>query len=110
MRGVRKFDRITAYLEQLNGWLSVKGQIRYRDLLLTFKCINGMAPEYLSKNVSTHSSVHGREIRNRNTLYILIFKTGSGQRAFKYDHQSKKLTTAMRLSDAGCTAILSTVG
>ena len=44
--GARKFDRITPYFQQL-GWLSVKDHTSYRDLLLMFKCINGMAPEYL---------------------------------------------------------------
>ena len=49
-----------------------------------FKCTNGMAREYLSKNHSTRSSVHDRETRNRNNLDIPIFKTSSGQRTFKY--------------------------
>ena len=48
------------------------------------KCINGMAPEYLSKNFSNRSSVHDRETQNRNNSDIPIFKTSSGQRTFKY--------------------------
>ena len=55
--GGRKFDHITPYLQQL-GWLPVKDNIRYRGLIVMFKCINGMAPEYPSKNFSTRSSVY----------------------------------------------------
>ena len=61
--GARKFDHITPYFQKL-GWLSAKDHISYRDLLVMFKCINGMAPEHLSKNFSTRSSVHDRETRN----------------------------------------------
>ena len=81
--GARKFDHITPYFQKLR-WLSVKDYVSYRDLLVLFKCINGMAPEYLSKNFSTRSSVHDCETRNRKNLDIPIFKTSSGQRTFKY--------------------------
>ena len=81
--GARKFDHITPYFQQL-GWLSVKDHISYKDLLVMFKYINGMALEYLSKNFSTRSSVHDCETRNRNNLDIPIFNTSSGQRTFKY--------------------------
>ena len=40
--GARKFVHITPYFQQF-GWLSVKDHISYRDLLVMFKCINGMA-------------------------------------------------------------------
>ena len=43
-----------------------------------------MSPGYLSTKSSTRSSIHDRETRNRNDLDIPIFKTGSGQRTFKF--------------------------
>ena len=49
-----------------------------------FKCLNDMAPGYLSTKFSTRSSIHDRETRNRNDLDIPIFKTSSGQRTFKF--------------------------
>ena len=76
--GARKYDHITPYLQQL-GWLSVKDHISYRDFLVMFKCINGMAPEYLSKNFSTRSSVHDRETRNRNNLENLFLRQALGR-------------------------------
>ena len=39
----RKFDHITPILKQLR-WMPVKDHFFYRDAILTFKCINGMAP------------------------------------------------------------------
>ena len=79
----------SAFASDLGVILGPKDHISYIDLLVMFKCINGMAPEYLSKNVSTRSSVHDRETRNRNNLDMPIFKTSSGQRTFKY--RAKKL-------------------
>ena len=78
----RKYDHITPLLQEL-GWLPVKDHIRYRDLLIMFKCLNEMAPEYLSTKFSNRPSIHYRETRNMNHLDASIFKTDSGQRTFK---------------------------
>ena len=43
---MRKHDHITPVLMKLH-WLPVKLRIRYKINLLTFKCINGLAPKYL---------------------------------------------------------------
>ena len=79
----QKFDHITPHLHELE-WLPVNDQLRYRDLLMMFKCLNDMAPGYLSTKFCTRSSIHDRETRNRNDLDIPIFKTSSGQRTFKF--------------------------
>ena len=44
--GTHKFDHITPVLNQLR-WLPVKHQIRFRDNLLVFKCLNKLATDYL---------------------------------------------------------------
>ena len=49
-----------------------------------FKRLNDMAPRYLSTKFSTRSSIHDREMRNRNDLDIAIFKTSYGRRTFKF--------------------------
>ena len=79
----KKGEEFTPHLQEL-GWLPVKDHLRYRDLLIMFKCINDMAPGYLSTKLSTRSSIHGRETRNMNDLEVPIFKTNSGQRTFKF--------------------------
>ena len=42
----RKFDHVTPLLRELN-WFPGKEHIFYRDSVLTFKCQNDLAPQYL---------------------------------------------------------------
>jgi len=46
--GTRKFDRITPVMQELH-WLPVRQRIRFKTAVLVFKCIHGLAPEYLSE-------------------------------------------------------------
>ena len=43
----RKFDHITPVLKELK-WLSVESMLIYRDCILVFKCLRGLAPDYVS--------------------------------------------------------------
>ena len=54
------------------------------DANLTFKCLRGLAPNYLSSRFNTRASVHGRNTRNKNMLDIPAFNTAAGQRSFTY--------------------------
>ena len=49
--GIGKFSHITPALYELH-WLPVSLRIDYKILLLTFKCIYGLAPTYLSDLIS----------------------------------------------------------
>lgn len=53
--GIRKFSHITPALYELH-WLPVSLRIDYKILLLTFKCIYGLAPTYLSDLISIKSN------------------------------------------------------
>ena len=44
--GSKKYDHVTPILRQLN-WLPVKQHMYYRDSIMAFKCMNGLAPGYL---------------------------------------------------------------
>ena len=79
----RKFDHITPILKQLR-WIPVKDHLYYRDALLTFKCMNGMAPTNLSSRFSKRGTISGRSTRNANKLDIPRYKTATGQRSFLY--------------------------
>ena len=50
-----KFCHITAVLSQLH-WLPIKYRIEFKILLMTFKAIHGMAPDYLCKLISRRKS------------------------------------------------------
>jgi hypothetical protein len=78
----RKFDSATPLLRQLH-WLPVQSRIKYKLLLLTFKCVHGLAPSYLSEQISTRSCV--RTTRSSNTISLMVPRTSmksAGDRAF----------------------------
>ncbi len=50
----RKYDHITPILQSLN-WLPIKIRISYKILLLAYKALNGLAPEYLTSFLSCYN-------------------------------------------------------
>ena len=55
--GSKKYDHVTPILKQLN-WLPVRQHMYtyYRDSIMAFKCMNGLALGYLSDQFIKHSS------------------------------------------------------
>ena len=49
----RKFDHISPVLRELH-WLPVEHRISYKILLLTYKALNGDAPQYLAALISKY--------------------------------------------------------
>ena len=45
--GLYKYDHVGDSLQKLH-WLPIRYRINYKILMLTFKCINGIGPQYLS--------------------------------------------------------------
>ena len=64
----------TPLLRELN-WLPVKEQLFYGDPVLTFKCQNDLAPQYLTSKFTKRSNVHTRNTRTRNSLQIPLYRT-----------------------------------
>ena len=81
--GTRKFDHITLALQELN-WLPIKQHLLYRDSIMTFKCMKGLAPSYLSDQFCKRNTTHNRNTRNCGSLQMPLCKTKSGQRGFRY--------------------------
>ena len=80
----RKFDHISPVLSTLH-WLPVKFRIDYKILLLTYKALNGLAPQYLSELLSHYEP--SRLLRSQGAGLLLvprINKVTSGGRAFSY--------------------------
>ena len=50
----RKFDHITPVLKELH-WLPVERRVEYKVILMCFKCLHGLAPEYLCELIKWHS-------------------------------------------------------
>ena len=57
MTNTRKFDHITPALYKI-GWLPVKEQLEYRDISMSYKCMNGLAPPYLCALLKKRAQLH----------------------------------------------------
>ena len=80
--GTKKFEHSTPSLRKV-GWLPVAQQLIYRDSIMVFKCMNAMAPPYLSRLFRKRVAIHDRNTRNKDLLQIPLCKTKSGQRNFQ---------------------------
>lgn len=79
-----KWDHITPVLKSLH-WLPIKTRITYKILLLTFKCINKLAPAYLCDLVTPYKQSRALRSNSRNLIEIPETRTKSyGNRSFSY--------------------------
>ena len=83
LSNTRKYDYITPVLKKLKC-LFVKNYLYYRDATLAFKCMIGLAPNYLCNKFICRGDVSKRNTRNSQLLNIPLFKTTTGQRSFSY--------------------------
>ena len=82
--GAKKFDHIKPILESLH-WLSVSYRIEFKIALLTYKCLNGLAPQYLADLLVPYNSP--RQLRSSNKSMLKVPKTKTktfGSKAFTY--------------------------
>ena len=79
--GTKKHEHISPVLRELN-WLPVHLTVQYRDTVMAFKCMKGLAPSYLCEKFRKRSEVRSRATRNNNMLNVPFFKSASGQRTF----------------------------
>ncbi len=80
----RKYDHISPVLSTLH-WLTTKHRIDFKILLITYKALNGLAPQYLSELLSHYSP--SRPLRSQNSGHLIIpriSKSTAGGRSFSY--------------------------
>jgi hypothetical protein len=79
----RKYDHVTPLLKELH-WLPMDMRIRYKVLMLTFKCLHGLAPQYLVDLITPYRP--GRQLRSADQLLLVQprARTRLGERAFSY--------------------------
>ena len=76
-----KHDHITPVLKELH-WLPVESGIAFKMLVMTFKCINGLAPSYLAEFVKPRKR-DGRQRQNHMpTLHQSMTKKCVGDSEF----------------------------
>ena len=91
--GIGKFSHITPALYELH-WLPVSLRIDYKILLLTFKCIYGLAPTYLSDLISIKSNLG---------LLVSSYWTIPRERCLQHWEQDRCMAFAdCRLQTADC--------
>jgi hypothetical protein len=78
-----RYDHVAPALREIR-WLSVNEDLKYRGTPITNKCMNGLAPPYLSKLFIKRNEIHDLNTRNNKALQIPQHKTVSGQRTFYY--------------------------
>lgn len=77
----RPSDHITPVLRDLH-WLPVKFRIMYKILLLTYKCLNGLAPDYLTDLIQEYKPA--RNLRSSSKRFLVP----PSVRTISYGHRS----------------------
>ncbi len=81
---IRKYDHISPVLSTLH-WLPIKHHIDFKILLMTYKALNGLAPQYLSELLSHY--IPSRPLCSQNSGRLIIpriSKSTAGGRSFSY--------------------------
>lgn len=81
--GLRKFDHISQGRRSLR-WLDVTEKVLFNDLVLAYKGVNGLAPDYLRKYFVKRSAVHNKNTGGCNDFVIPQCRLSMGQRAFYF--------------------------
>ena len=74
---------ITPALHEIK-WLPVNEHHLFRDTVMTFRCMKGLAPTYLCESLRKRKSIHHHNATNSESLDIPPSKTKSGQRRFHH--------------------------
>ena len=78
----KRYDNITQVLRKLH-WSPVRYRIQYKILLIIYKAITGMTPDYLCSLTSTKTSARSLRSSKQIVLHILASKLKSyGNRSF----------------------------
>ena len=81
----RRSEHITPLLRELN-WLKVPQRIQFRLCVLTYRCLHGTAPAYLSESLHSVADIDvRRRLRSADTSTLLVPSTRRstvGDRAF----------------------------
>ncbi len=100
----RKYEHISPVLSTLH-WLRIKQLIDFKILYITYKALNGLAPQYLSELLSYYSPSCPLLSQNSGQLIIpRISKSTAGGRSFFYLASKlwNNLSNTVREADTIC--------
>ena len=102
LTGTRKHEHITPVLRDLH-WLPVHERIRFKILLMTFKCLNQLAPSYLSDLLIHYRPLRTLRLSDKELLVQLRCHLKTyGERAFSFI--APKLWNTLPLSIKRCNS------
>ena len=78
-----KFSHITPILRELH-WLPVRERVKYKIILLTWKSINGLAPQYLQDCISEYNPPRQLRSSGCSMLTPRRVRLGAGEKAFSF--------------------------
>ena len=103
LTGSHRYNHITPILIQLH-WLPVEQRIIYKIILLTFKALNGLAPQYIAEMISHYEPSRCLRSSKAHLLNEPRFNVNSyGGRAFYTS--SPRLWNKLPVSIRACTDI-----
>ena len=72
-----EFDTPSSRMFQELDWLPMGSRIKYNKAVLTYKALNNMTPEYITKLLTSMSQTHSLNLRSgeNGTLYVLLSRT-----------------------------------
>ena len=79
-----RYDHVTILLQELH-WLRIEQRIEFKLSVLVFRCLNGLALSYLSRDLQRVSHlVSRRRLRSSSTSTLVVPPTrlSTGDRAF----------------------------
>ena len=81
--GTAKYDHITPVLRTLH-WLTMEKRVVFKICLLAYKCVNGLAPQYLIDRFAAKKPSHLYALRSNdsNPLVVPITRLKIGSRNF----------------------------
>ncbi len=81
--GCPKRQHIKPVLKELH-WLPVKSRINYKILLLTFKALHGLAPQYLRDLITPYVPTRCLQSENQHLLSVPHIHSKTGERTFAW--------------------------
>ena len=82
--GSKKYDHITPLMKQLH-WLPISQRIIYKIILITYKSLNGSAPDYINNMLKPYTPSANLRSSSKGLLTIPSVKlVNYGERSFSY--------------------------
>ena len=81
LSGTSKYDHISPVLKKLH-WLPIRKRIEFKILILTWKAVNGLAPNYLQNLVMPYTPARSLRSSHQHLLKIPKTRVACGERAF----------------------------